>query len=85
MYAPSLPEGFYPKSSWIWGTGLEFSEITLTTKNDGDRKITARFPLIEGGYQWNWPDIYFNLQIQLKWGSSNITANSYSSSLGGVW
>ena len=85
MYAPSLPEGFYPKNSWIWGTGLEFSEITLTTKNDGDRKITARFPVIEGGYQWNWPNFYFNLQIQLKFGPPNISAYSYGSALGGVW
>jgi hypothetical protein len=85
MYAPSLPEGFYPKNSWIWGTGLEFSEITLTTKNDGDRKITASFPVIEGGYQLNWPNYYFNLQIQLKFGTSNISASSFGSAFGGVW
>ena len=85
MYAPSLPEGYNPESSWIWGTGLEFSEITLTTKNDGDRKITARFPLIEGGYQLNWPNYYINLQLQLKFGSPDVSAFSLGSAFGGVW
>ena len=85
MYAPSLPEGYNPESSWIWGTGLEFSEITLTTKNDGDRKITARFPLIEGGYQLNWPNYYINLQLQLKFGSTDVSAFSFGSAFGGVW
>lgn len=94
MYAPNLDEfgseyvkNRNPDNSWIWGVGLEFSNVTLTTKNDGDRSINAISPIIEGGYQWNWGEIgfkdpwgeigskkqgvYINLQMQLSFSASS--------------
>ena len=77
-YSPNLDEfgtkyvkNRNPENSWIWGAGLEFSNVTLKTRNDGERKISASSPLIEGGYQWNWGNIggmtgiFINLQIHL--------------------
>ena len=88
MYASSPAERFNFVSSygrWIWGAGLGFADITLTTKNDGDRKIKARFPLVEGGYQWNWSDLYVNALYKIYWGITNLSISSYGASIGGVW
>ena len=68
--------------------------MTLTTKNDGDREISATSPLIEGGYQWNWGRIgykdqgaYINLQLQLILSASSeiITYSSFSSAIGVIF
>ena len=88
MYAPALPEKYGLKNSWIWGAGFEWSTFTLKTQYDGNRTIKISHPLIDGGYQWNWPQYYFNIKYQLKWpsGVSKLTYyDGFSMVVGYVW
>ena len=88
MYVPALPEKYGQKNSWIWGAGFEWATFTLTTQFDGNRTIKISHPLIDGGYQWNWPKYYFNIKWQFKWPNENPNLTYYdgfSMGIGYVW
>ena len=88
MYAPALPEKYGIENSWIWGAGFEWATLTLKTQYDGNRTIKKSHPLIDGGYQWNWPTYNFNIKYQLKWPSDNSKLTYYdgfSMGIGYVW
>ena len=71
MYAPALPENYGQKNSWIWGAGFEWATFTLKTQAGGDRTIKMNHPFVDGGYQWNWTDKYFNVKYKYHFQSED--------------
>jgi hypothetical protein len=77
MYAPALPTGIEQKNSWIWGAGFEWVTISLSTQYDGEKTIKMNHPFVDGGYQWNWTDKYFNIKYKWHWSSGNTNMLPY--------
>ena len=77
MYVSALPEKYGQKNSWIWGAGFEWATFTLKTQASGDRTIKMNHLFVDGGYQWNWADKYFNVKYKLQWPSENKNLDYY--------
>ena len=87
FYASKLPDGF-SVNHWIWSFGYEDVELTLATKLDGNRTIKMSQPVIDGGYQWNWTETFYNLKFgwPIRQSSTNYSyVGGLSMGLGYVW